>query len=141
MPFAGGQDVIVVCDVSATNPVVSDLALTRPNADNVEFNVDYDEGTGTITITGATAANEGTYTCTADNGETTRTTINYMLRMDSPSSESTPTPTRDSAGECKYLSLGNKTLIYILLSVFYAGNLLATVSVAVVMLLATIFLS
>ena len=130
MPFAGGQDVIIVCDVSATNPVISDLALTEPNVDNVEFNVDYDEGTGTITITGATAANEGTYTCTAVNGKTEPTTINFVLRMDSPSSGSTPTPTKDSAGECKYLSLGNKTLIYFFIVCFlcrkFAGNCLGS---------------
>ena len=53
--------------------------------------MEFDDSTGTITITGATAANEGTYTCTADNGETTPTTISFVLKIDSPP--------EDSAGE------------------------------------------
>ena len=80
--FAGGQNLTLICNVSATNPAVSSLVLRRPEASNVDF----EEGTGTITITGATTANEGNYTCTANNGETTPTTIMFVLRMDSPPS-------------------------------------------------------
>ena len=111
LTFAGGQNVTIVCNVSATNPAVSSLLLTTPDA----FNVEFEEGTGTIKITNTTAGNEGNYTCTANNGKTTPKSMTFVLTMDefSPSGSTT-----DSA-----------------------RNLLATVSVTVVMLLATRFLS
>ena len=80
--FARGQNLTLICNVSATNPAVSSLVLGRPDASNVDF----EEGTGTITITGATTASEGDYTCTANNGETIPTTMTFVLRMDSPPS-------------------------------------------------------
>ena len=106
--FSEGEDVTIVCDVAATNPAVSSLMLSMSTDVN---NVDFDEGTGTITITRATVDNEGTYTCTADNGETNRTNISFVLTIDMPS-------TTDSA-----------------------GNFLETVSVVVVMLLAVFLFS
>ena len=74
--FSEGQDVIIVCNVSTSQLVVPTIMLsTKPDLRNVEF----DEGTGTITIMGATAANEGTYTCTANDDVTTPTTISFVL--------------------------------------------------------------
>lgn len=68
----------ITCDVTATNPDLSFLNLTRPPANNVDFT----EGTGAITITNVTLSNAGIYTCTAGNGETTPTTINFLLVVD-----------------------------------------------------------
>ena len=103
-----------------TNPVVSEITLSRPAADNVEF----DQGTGVITITQATSANAGNYTCTADNGQTTPTTITFVLRIEmssttEPTTMTTPTLTTDSAGELMiFFSLHTGLIIYDLLFVF-----------------------
>ena len=139
--FPGGEDVNIVCDVAASNPAVSSLTLSTSSDVS---NVDFDEGTGTITIRRATAANTGTYTCTADNGQTTRTTISFVLTIDDMPTTREPTTARtsttDSAGQLMPFS-SSQSFLYYLFSVFYAGNLLATFSVAVVMLLAAILLS
>ena len=98
--FSEGEQFTIVCAVTASNPVVSTVMLSmRPDTSNVEF----EAGTGSITITRATAANAGTYTCTADNGATTPTTISFILRMDAQSSATihtvvTPIPTTESVG-------------------------------------------
>ena len=68
------DDVSIICNVTATNPILTFLNLTsRPIASNVYFD------NGTISITSATVDNAGNYTCTADNGVTTPTNINFIL--------------------------------------------------------------
>ena len=96
--FSEGQDVIIVCNVSTSYRIAPAITLsTKPGVINMEF----DQGTGTITITRATAANEGTYTCTADDEVTNPATISFVLRIHV---STTPTATlttasKDSAGE------------------------------------------
>ena len=90
-----------MCDVTVTNPVVESLELLKSSD---AINVAFVEGNGTITITRATEANEGTYTCKANNGETRPTTFSFVLRMTMPRRATEPvtapepSPT-DSAGE------------------------------------------
>ena len=95
------DDISFSCNVTATNPVATSLNLTRPPANNVDF----DAGTGTITITGAVAANAGVYTCTADNGETMPTDISFVLIVNNQPITATPTPTAGNVGEFIFSSL------------------------------------
>ena len=100
--FSEGQDVIIVCNVSTSNLIVPTVMLSvKPDLRNVEF----DEGTDTITIIGATAANQGIYTCTAADNVATPTTISFVLRMYLPATPTATTPTAaisttDSVCEC-----------------------------------------
>ena len=51
------DDISITCSVTATNPILTSLKLTsRPIASNIYF----DNGSGIITITGATVDNAGT---------------------------------------------------------------------------------
>ena len=111
--FSESQDVIIVCNMSTSYHVVPPIILSiEPNMSNVEF----DEGTGTITITGATAANEGTYTCIADDEITTPTNISFVLTMYVPTTLTATTPIliADSVGE--YMSF---LIAYILFLCIY----------------------
>ena len=83
------SNVTINCNVTASNPEVISLTLMRPSANNVDF----DNGTGTITIENFTADNEGTYTCIADNGVTAPTNINFVLMLPTVSSSSVPMTT------------------------------------------------
>ena len=72
--------ITINCNVTGSNPMVSSLNLVSPRVDNVNF----DNGTGTITIANVKACNEGNYTCTADNGVTTPSNISFVLMVTSP---------------------------------------------------------
>ena len=107
--FSEGQDVIIVCNVSTSYQIVPTLILSiKPGISNVEF----DQGTGMINITGATAANEGTYTCTADDEVTTPTTISFVLKIYVPTTPSTAA--KDSAGEYMPILICFTLYLYIL---------------------------
>ena len=71
------SNITINCNVTASNPEVISLTLTNPSASNVNF----DNGTGTITIESVTMDSEGTYTCSADNGVTAPTNINFVLML------------------------------------------------------------
>ena len=104
------ENVIITCDVTATNPVVASLTLTRPPANNVNFN----ESTGTITITDVTVDNAGTYTCTADNGVTTPTNMSFVLMVDSQPTSTTTQHVTDTASKltfCIYKPLAHSQLL------------------------------
>ena len=84
IPVVEASNITINCNVTASNPEVISLTLTRPSANNVDF----DNATGTITIESVTMDNEGTYTCSADNGVTAPTNINFVLMLPTVSSSS-----------------------------------------------------
>lgn len=89
------DNITIVCNVKTANPAVATpLNLTRSSTAN---NVEFDGDTGTITITGVTADNAGTYTCTADNGVTKPTNISFVLTVNSQLTSTTAAPTTNTS--------------------------------------------
>ena len=95
------DDISITCSVTATNPIITSLKLTSsPLANNVYF----DNVTGIIIITDATVDNAGTYTCTADNGVTTPTNINFVLVVNPHPITTTINSATDTASKFAFTS-------------------------------------